>query len=293
MDVAKRSFDLSCEKDAGKIDPKTGKPSKGESVPVICERIRFYRERKGIEQKVLAAKIGITGNSVSNWENGRSRPDVNLLPAICRVLDITLYDLFNIADPTKTITASQQTLINKYEKLSDGHRYTIDKLIDTLSSIEKAEESPDLKVLMYFSRSLAAGIGDPSEFDEEAEPVYVYSTPEVSKADSIFKVNGDSMEPVFSNGQDVLVQRIRGSSDLEFGEIGAFIVGNETYIKKYERDGLYSLNPDYPVMRFEDENSVYLIGRVTGILDPSCYAKQKDIDRYRLLHNNDREMWNV
>ena len=104
------------------------------------------------------------------------------------------------------------------------------------------------------------------------------------KADSIFRVNGDSMEPYFSDGQDVLVQRLGGCSGLSFGEIGAFIVGNETYIKKYEKDGLYSFNPRYPAMHFDNEQSVYLIGRVLGVLDPSGYAKQEDIERYKLLH---------
>ena len=34
-----------------------------------------------MEQKALAKAIGVTGNAISNWENGRARPDVNLIPA--------------------------------------------------------------------------------------------------------------------------------------------------------------------------------------------------------------------
>lgn len=62
------------------------------------------------------------------------------------------------------------------------------------------------------------------------------------------------------------------------------MINNETYIKRYEKDGLHSLNPDYPVMHFDDEQSVYLIGKVLGVFDPSSYAKQSDIERYKLLH---------
>ena len=42
-------------------------------LPVICERIRHYRDRMGMEQLKLADLVGVTANSVSNWENGRSR----------------------------------------------------------------------------------------------------------------------------------------------------------------------------------------------------------------------------
>ena len=266
--MSKRSFELS-----GNTD-----------LPVICERIRYFREKQGIDQKTMASKLGITANSISNWENGRSRPDVNLLPSICKVLEISLLDLYGIDGSVSTITPKQQLLIEKYEMLSDGHQLAVENLIDNLLTTENIDNCPDLKVLMYFTRSLAAGIGDPTEFDEDAELVYVYSTAEVNRADSIFKINGDSMEPVFSDGQEVLVQRLPWNHTLNPGEIGAFMINNETYIKRYEKDGLHSLNPDYPVMHFDDEQSVYLIGKVLGVFDPSSYAKQSDIERYKLLH---------
>lgn len=285
--MARRKIELPGENSENIIDMKTGKSGGKGSLPVICSRIRYYREKSGMEQKTLANAVGVLTSAVSNWENGRSRPDINLLPKICKALHITFYDLFDMQNPIMINAPCQQKLIDSYEQLSAGHRHTIDKMIETLLQVELAENCPDLRMLLYFNRSLAAGIGDPTEFEDEAEPVYVYATPEIAHADSIFKINGDSMEPRFHNGQDVLVQRIRGSSDLKYGEIGAFIVGNETYIKQYEKDGLHSLNPDYPVMHFEEENAVYLIGRVLGVFDPEGYAKQSDIDRYKLIHSEE------
>ena len=47
------------------------------------------------------------------------------------------------------------------------------------------------------------------------------------------------------------------------------------------------MNPDYPVMHFENEDAVYLIGRVIGVFDPEGYAKQSDIDRYKLIHGEE------
>ena len=240
-----------------------------------------------MEQKALAEAVGITANSISNWETGRSRPDVNLLPAICKALNITFYELFNADDPTIRYTANQQILVERYDQLTSGHKRVVDNLIDTLSKVEAAESCPNLTKLTYFSKQLAAGIGDPTEFDDEGEEVYVYASPEVSRADCIFTVNGNSMEPEFRSGQDVLVQRICNGGDIQFGDIAAFIVGNETYIKEYQEDGLHSLNPDYPPMHFSDEESVYLIGRVLGIFDKTQYAKPEDIEKYELVHAED------
>ena len=266
------------------IDIQTRKPVQKPGIPIVCERIRFYRERMRMEQKVLAKKIGLTGNAISNWENGRTKPDVNLLPAICDALGITLYDLYALDDPTLKYTIRQQLLMEKFGQLSHGHKHVIEKAIDNLIDVELAETCPDLTTLTYFSRRLAAGIGDPTEFDDEGEKVYVYTSPDVSRADCIFTVNGNSMEPEFRSGQDVLVQRLPNGNDLRPGEIAAFIVRNETYIKEYQEDGLHSLNPDYPTMRFADEESVYLIGRVLGILDKASYATQEDVERYLLVH---------
>ena len=92
------------------------------------------------------------------------------------------------------------------------------------------------------------------------------------------------MVPDFHSGQDVLVQRIPNGPDLQYGEIGAFIVGNETYIKEFQEDGLHSLNPDYKPMHFDKSESVYLIGRVLGILDKTSYAKPEDIAQYEAVH---------
>ena len=277
----RRKIDLSTSGQGGLIDLKTGKPIEKPILPVICERVKYYREQLGLEQKELAKRIGITANSISNWENGRSRPDVNLLPALSRELGITIYELFNLEAPFPKYTARQQKLIEGYDALSDGHKHAVDRLVDALTEIEAAESCPDLIQLHRFDRPLAAGIGDPTEFLDEGEPCYVYATPNVRRADSIFRINGESMEPVFQNGDEVLVEM---SKDLTFGEIGAFIVGNETYIKIYQEDGLYSMNPKFPPIHFTEEDRVFLIGRVLSAFAPQGYAKQADIDKYLTVY---------
>ncbi len=254
--------------------------STSDNIPVICERIRFYREKAGLEQKELAKQIGITGNSVSNWENGRSRPDINLIPTLCSVLGVSLYELFDLSDPHMHYTRDEQTHLETYRRLSTGHRYAVDQLMDSLIHVEENSVTPKICSLMHFSRSLAAGIGDPTELEDNATQIFLYADRINSRANCVFTVSGDSMEPDYHDGDLVLVERIPDAPELSNGEIGAFIVGNETYIKQYEKDGLHSLNPDYAPMHFTDDASVYLIGRVLGVLAPEDIAADSDVEAF-------------
>ena len=57
----------------------------------IAER----RKQCGYTQMQLAEKLNITDRAVSKWETGRSMPDSTIMPELCKLLGITLNDLFN------------------------------------------------------------------------------------------------------------------------------------------------------------------------------------------------------
>ena len=76
------------------------------------------------------------------------------------------------------------------------------------------------------------------------------------------------MEQAFHNGDKVFVEYIPNGAPLQFGEIGAFVVENECYIKKYQPGGLHSHNKSYPAMRFDEDATAYLIGRILDPIDP-------------------------
>jgi len=282
--MPKRSFDRSTSGESNIIDMQTGKAVSKDAKPVICERIRFYREQLGMEQKALAAMVGVTANAVSNWESGRARPDVNILPNICDALRITLYQLYALDDPSIKYTAAEELFMADYRHLTPGHRLAVRSLTNTLLQVQNEENCREIQKLLAFERQLAAGIGDPSEFEDEGVPIYVYANSLTRRADCVFTVNGDSMEPDYADGCMVLVQRITDTGDLEPGDVGAFMIDNEMYIKEYQPDGLHSYNPAYPIMRFSEFESVYLIGQVVGILSKNDVAQQADVDRYMELH---------
>ena len=54
------------------------------------EVIRANRIKMGLSQPDLAGILGTSKNYVSNWEVGRTRPDMNMIPAICRAIGISI-----------------------------------------------------------------------------------------------------------------------------------------------------------------------------------------------------------
>lgn len=258
--------------------------TKVKEISVVCRSIRHYREKIGIEQKELAKRLSVPASAVSNWETGFSKPNLNIICSICDALNITLYELFDIDNPLFRLSENERLLLDKYRNLSEGHKRAVNKLVDSLKKAEDIDNCPDITELVYFTRTLAAGIGDPTEFEDKGEPIYLYSTPDIIKSDCVFSVSGNSMEPKYLDGDMILVQRYPKCSEILSGEIGAFIIGNETYIKEYQPDGLHSLNKRYKTMKFNEDDSVYFIGKVIGKLDENSIASDEDIERYFALH---------
>ena len=248
--MARRNFERTTSAIPVVIDFQTGKAIEKPGIPVICSQIHLFREKNGMEQKALGQAIGVSSNAISNWENGRSRPDVNLLPAICGALHISLNDLFAIPVSEARNTERDQQLLARFHRLNTGHKIALENMADSLLYAQKVENHREIRQLRFMDRPLAAGIGDPTEFEEESEPIYVYISDEADRADYVFKVNGDSMSPDYKDGDLVFVQSLPIGFRMNYGEIGAFIVGNEMYIKEYREDGLHSVNPKYPVLRF-------------------------------------------
>jgi len=208
-------------------------------------------------------KLGVTGNAVTNWENGRARPDLNLLPALCDIFQVSMDELFGRPLPA----AKKSELDRMFDLLTPMHQLAVQQLTETLLKAQRTIRP--MTRLTYVDRPLAAGFGDTSDFSDVTEPIYLASSPLVDAADFVFPINGESMEPVYHDGDMVLVRRVPSSSELKPGSIGAFMIGNETYIKEYQKDGLHSLNPAFPTLKFTEDDHVYLIGQVTSKVDVS------------------------
>ncbi len=62
------------------------------------------RKRLGLTQKQVADAVGVTDQTVSNWEAGRFEPRLTIsqMQALCRVLQCSLDELPNFSDTEKS-----------------------------------------------------------------------------------------------------------------------------------------------------------------------------------------------
>ena len=93
---------------------------------------KFIKERrnlKNITQSNLASILGITDRAISKWENGICMPDVGTIPELCKILDITVNDLFS----------GEIVKMKDYDK----------KLEENLLDLAKKEEAQNKKMMIY------------------------------------------------------------------------------------------------------------------------------------------------
>ena len=71
----------------------------------IGKSIRYYREQKDVSQQWLADAIGVSKMTVSNFENDKRYPNVEMVKKICEALDITLGKLMAYKDDVEIAEA--------------------------------------------------------------------------------------------------------------------------------------------------------------------------------------------
>lgn len=59
----------------------------------LSNQIKKYRTNMGLSQEALAEKVYVTRQTISNWENNKSYPDINSLLLLSSVFDISLDQL--------------------------------------------------------------------------------------------------------------------------------------------------------------------------------------------------------
>ncbi len=62
----------------------------------IGSTIKRLRKREGITQEQLAEYLGITSRAISQWECGRTTPDITLIPSLCHIFGISSDELLEI-----------------------------------------------------------------------------------------------------------------------------------------------------------------------------------------------------
>ena len=241
------------------------------------EIIRETRKKKGMQQVQLAEKLGVSPNMIGHWEKGRARPGIDLVPRLCAELGISLGFFFSEEQKQENgLSSEEQRMLSLFRILPEADRAAL------LCGLEKALEMRDSKLLEHcrkafrriFLNDQAAAAGTGTTLDSVAgEQVFVRIGRMSSRAREIIRVNGDSMAPMFEDGQLVYVEE---AAMLHPGEIGVFVVNGAGYIKEYQEGRLHSINPAYKDIPLTEEDDFRCFGRVLGVAEQEDFPTEEE-----------------
>ena len=81
---------------------------------MIGHRIRAAREQRGLSQEELAVSVGVTGQSIQQWESGKTTPRHTRMRKLATVLKTSPHFLqFGIGSKEGTIESTQELIFSK------------------------------------------------------------------------------------------------------------------------------------------------------------------------------------
>ena len=231
--------------------------------------IKERRSNARITQGEFAEMMHVTRNTVINWEADKSKPDYSLIPEICSILGIQLYELFHM-EASPALSELESRVVNNLRTLSPVSQRVVDKMIHTMSEEECLAKDRAMKrtYKLFLNRPgmVAAGPGD---YVPEEPPTYVFLRKNTvnARADGIVLVHGDSMEPIYHNGDYVYYEEAETAFP---GEDVIVDTDEGAVIKRLDDDmTLYSVNPAIPYPAKNEDNSLVIRGKVLGTVHSS------------------------
>ena len=221
-------------------------------------RLKECRIKKQYSQSELANLLKINRASYNKWETGKSVPNQKNLATLAGILDVPI-----------TYFESEYNIVNTYLQLSSENQ---DKVDEYAGELLQAQESHDKVVPLFAVEvlsdiSLSAGLGK-SLFDEY-ETESVYAEEEQYGYDIAAWIKGDSMEPIYLDGEVAL---IRASGFDYDGAVYALSWNDSVYIKKLYREEngyrMVSLNDSYPDKWIPYEDNPRIVGLVVSHFMP-------------------------
>lgn len=245
--------------------------------------------------------IIMSKSHLSNYVNDRSSPDNDKMRLLAKSLNVSEpwlmgYDVDEFEESIQRSEGSEKSLVQAYRKLTQPRKEKVHGFVSALlteqNNIFKSDnykKKPALKNVLVFEKKngtviypnvigAAAGVGTSHYADLDLDEIMI-PTSEVYEQISIIPmyVHGDSMEPIYFDGDIIWIDTHDKSIDLH--QIGVFDTIDGRVVKKMGVDELISINSKYPHIKLNE------------YMDFSTYGKVIDVIRCEQLESWKKAKW--
>ncbi|HCS9097463.1 TPA: helix-turn-helix domain-containing protein [Staphylococcus aureus] len=231
------------------------------------DRLKQIMSERKISQSELSRRTGIGRNSISDYLNGKYEAKQDKVFELAKALNVNEAWLMGF-DISKNRKIENNDIASIYSKLTPPRQKNVlnyaNEQLDEQNT--KGDNIVDInsykqdRIAVKVNGCVSAGVGE--RLHGETLFTEMVKAP-IPPHDLALKVNGDSMEPMFKDGEIIFVEK---THNIKNGQIGIFIIEEEAYVKKVfvedDRLTLVSLNKEYRDLHFYRNESVRLVGKV-------------------------------
>ncbi|MFR3705631.1 MAG: XRE family transcriptional regulator [Acutalibacter sp.] len=236
----------------------------------LGEMISLYRKEAGLTIDELAVESGVSKGAINKIISGETKaPTLDKMKALAKALGKTLNDFMD--DPVSIdyeFSREEFAHIKKYRVLDTHGKRVVDHVLDDeydrMTHIESREEKGSITYITLYDLAVSAGTGEPLGDTYYSTKLEIPTEEVPEEAHCCLRVNGDSMEPAYKDGDVVFVRR--QDEPVREGEIGIFSLNGEGYMKRLGHKELESLNPKYPAIPIRQYDELRCFGKVLGKL---------------------------
>lgn len=246
-----------------------------------------------ITNKLLQADIAnITNKStsaVSRYEKGEAEIPATVIIDICQHFNISIDQLLDIKHPISGIENDIIQLLHNAPDIDINSIKNYLEIINTINTnislvldkeIHRMEQitrhinntkynTHAIRVIQYYQKLASAGTGEIIFQDMPIDRIEIPDISEYRRVSYAIGVNGHSMEPLYNDGDMLLVEP---TCQIEIGEIGIFIIEDKAYVKKLGEKELISLNKGYNNIPLT--NDTKCMGRVVDKINENSETKK-------------------
>ena len=236
----------------------------------IGYRIKQRRKELKLSADIVAEKLGVSRSTVFRYEKGDiEKVPTTILEKLAEVLKTT--PAYLIGWESENNSAYTKMLHESFDSLNS---YRKRKVID-FSKLQLSEQNREKSKIYSIDEnytyyvdvlgSVSAGTGEWLD-DEQHEEITVNNEPPMH--DFALRVNGDSMIPLFSDGQIIYVNKIDDLDMVRNEQIIVAELNGDAFVKKIVFDNnrkscqLISLNKEYQPINVTENDEFKVVGLV-------------------------------